>query len=174
MKKPVSNRRQEKWLYSAVEKAPSQSQMFRLFFQLDQAVEKTEILDQRYLSDSCFGKVWKSRRVRISPTHATTTRHTTRPQTTTSATLAWLLPLLLLLAASQRDTSLSTPVSSTYQHSMAAVRSIDGLLPTAALPVDLAALDCTAAMASRTRLRRTPRVRRSHAARERSEISACM
>ena len=49
-----------------------------------------------------------------------------RRHTTTSAMLAWLLPLLLLmLATSQRDTSVPTPVSSTYQHPMAAVRGIN-------------------------------------------------
>ena len=79
--------------------------------------------------------------IRILHTRATATRHTTRPHTTTSATLAWLLSLLLLLAASQCDTSLSTPVSSTCQHPMAAVRGIDCLLPTAALAVALAALE---------------------------------
>ena len=68
-------------------------------------------------------------------THATATRHTTRPHTTSSATLAWLLSLLLLLAARQRDTSLSTSVSSTCQHPMAAVRGIDDLVPAAALAV---------------------------------------
>ena len=55
--------------------------------------------------------------------------------------LAWLLSLLLLLAANQRDTSLSTPISSTCQHPMAAVRGMDDLLPTAALAVALAALE---------------------------------
>ena len=45
--------------------------------------------------------------------------HTTRPHATISATLTWLLSLLLLLAASQRDMSLSTPANSTCQHLMA-------------------------------------------------------
>ena len=58
-----------------------------------------------------IGKNRKSRRLRVSHTHATTTRHTTRPHITTSATLAWLLSLLQLLAASQRDTSFFTPGS---------------------------------------------------------------
>ena len=88
--------------------------IFDYDFQLDQTVEKAEISDPTRQSDSCIGNVRKSRRilVRVSHTH-TTTRHTTRPRTTTSATLAWLLSLLLLLGSSQRDTSLFTPVSST-------------------------------------------------------------
>ena len=64
-----------------------------------------------------------------------------QPHTTTSATLAWPVSLLLLLAARQRDTSLSTPLSSTCQHAMAAVRGIDGLLLAATLAVALAALE---------------------------------
>ena len=85
----------------------------------------------------------KSRRILYEyiHTHVTTTRHKTRRHTTTSATLAWLLSLLLLLGASQRDTSLSTPVSSTCQHPMATVRGIDDRAPTTALAVALATLE---------------------------------
>ena len=105
-----------KCVFHAVGKAPFESKNFRLYFELDQTVEKTEIFDPTCHSDSSFGKVLKSRRIRVSHTHATTTRHSTRPYTTASATLAWLLSLLLLLVASQRDTTLSTPVSRTCQH----------------------------------------------------------
>ena len=52
-------------------------------FQLDQAVEKTEIFDPTRPSDSCIGDVTKSRRilVRVPQTHITT-RHKrqTNPQ----------------------------------------------------------------------------------------------
>ena len=53
--------------------------------------------------------------------HTHTTRHATRPHTTTSATLAWLLSLLLL-DSGQRDTLSSTPVSSTYEPDGRSVR----------------------------------------------------
>ena len=90
-----------------LEKRLFNPRFFDYVFQLDETLEKTKIFDPTRQSDSCLGNVRKFRRilVRVSPTH-TTTRHTTRPQTTTSATLAWLLSLLLLLDASQRDTSL--------------------------------------------------------------------
>ena len=66
------------------------------------------------VSDCIRSGLRKYRRtlVRVSHIH-TSTRHTARPHITASATLAWLLSLLLPLGASERDTSLSTPVSST-------------------------------------------------------------
>ena len=68
---------------------------FDFFFQL--AVGKAEIFNPTRQSDSCIGKVRKSlpHTVRVSHTHATTTRHTTRRHTT-STTPTSLLSLLLL------------------------------------------------------------------------------
>ena len=59
---------------------------------------------------------------------------------TTAPTLALLLSLLLLVAASQRGTFLALPASSLY-HTMPAARDIDVILPTTATPAaTLAAL----------------------------------
>ena len=54
--------------------------------------------------------------------------------------MAWLLSLLLLLAASQRGAFLSPTAGSVYNIMMAAARGIDAILPTTATPaVDVAA-----------------------------------
>ena len=80
-------------------------------FQLDQTVEKTWIFKLKPQLDSCIGNVFKSScRILVRVSHAhTPTQHATRPHTTTSATLAWLLSLPLVLAASQRDASRLRP-----------------------------------------------------------------
>ena len=83
------------------------------------------------------------------PSHYQTHTHTaTRPHTHTryhtavsykALTLAWL-PLLLLLAASQRGAFL-VPLASSVYHTTAAARGLDPMLPTKAAPaVALAAL----------------------------------
>ena len=67
---------------------------------------------------------------KCTPTHQS---YQVRHYPTTSPTLAWLLSLLVLLAASQGDTFLVPPASSVY-HTMAEGSSagIDYIFPTAA------------------------------------------
>ena len=69
----------------------------------------------------------------------TQTRYHTAVSYNSADDVAWLLSLLLLLAASQRGTFL--PSASSVYHTMAAARGIDDIVPTkATLVVGLAAL----------------------------------
>ena len=72
-----------------------------VFFNRNRQSKALEIFDPTRQSDSCIGDVESPTAIRVSHTHATTTRR----HTTTPAMLAWLPSLLLLLSASQRDKS---------------------------------------------------------------------
>ena len=98
------------WLSCAVEKAPFQSRIEPLFFlELEKHVKMTRF---RILqSESCIGIVRKSRRVlyynNIIPTKQHDRRHVLTPHPR-GRRLAAVTPAAVL-AASQRDTSSSTP-----------------------------------------------------------------
>ena len=101
-----------------------------------------------------------------------TTNDTTSHLNIGDAGLAAVTPAAVV-AASQRDTHSSTPVSSTCPHPMAAVRDIDGLLTTAALAVALAGL---AEVQRRDALEdemeeNTPRVKLTRGSRKKRDMS---
>ena len=83
---------------------------------------------------------------------------------------AWLLSLLLLLTASQRGAFLGAPASGKH-HTMAAARGIDGLLPTAALAVAVAALEEVQRLDDLDE--NTPRVKRTRRLRRKRDSGTC-
>ena len=112
-------------------------------FQLDQAIEKIEISDPTRQSDSCIGKIGKPRRILVRVSHTHTRRHKrqTNPHHTIGDAGFGCCHFCRFSTRVSVIHPLSTPVSSTRQHRMAAVRGIDDLLPTAPLAVALATFD---------------------------------